>query len=332
MAGRKRLRFIQLGQEATAGQEANATAIWRGTGVMTDETEVQFVEEDVGYLPGTDRTMITKVGGTLELDETPATFEQILYLLDAGVDNVAGVQDGTGPYVYTYTFPETASDTMTIKTYTVEAGDDQQEEQFLYGFVEAFSLGGTAGESLNMSGTFRGRQVATGTKTAALSLVDVEEIPFSKGKLYIDAADTAHGTTQKSNTLLEASLEVDTGWRAVHTGDGNLYFTFLKNVGPEVTLDITFEHDASAVAEIAAWRAETPRLIRLEFTGSTVAGGSTFTAKTLRIDLAGKWETFEALDERDGNDIVTGTFRARYNATSGKFAEIVVANSLSAIT
>lgn len=335
MAGVTKLRFVQLGKEnsGTPGTEVNATAIWRGTGVVTDETEVQFVEENVGYLSGTDRTMITKVGGVLELDDTPATFEQLPYLLDAGVDSVAGVKDGDGSgYVYTYTFPKVASDTATPATYTVEAGDNQQEEQFLYGFVEAFTLSGAAGDALNMSGTFRGRQVATGTKTAALSLPAVEEINFSSGKLYIDAADTAFGTTLKSNTLLEATLEVDTGLRAVHTADGNLYFSFTKNIGAEITLDITFEHDATSVAEKAAWRAETARKIRLIFEGSALTQGTAYSKKTLVIDLVGKWESFESLGDNDGNDTVTGTFRARYNSTATAFAQIVVVNDLTALT
>jgi len=333
MPGITKLSYVQLGKEGTAGSEAAATVIWRGNGAFEDETEVQFVEENVGYLSGVDRTAIYKVGGTLPLEDTPATFEQLPYLLDAGVDSVTGVQDGAGSgYIYTYNFPKTVADTATPATYTCEAGNNQQEEQFLYGFVESFGLSGAAGEALNMNGVFRGRQIATGTKTASLSLVDVEEIAFSNGKLYIDAVDTAFGTTLKSNTLLEATLEVDTGLRAVHTGDGALYFTFTKNVGPEITLDITFEHDTTAVSEKAAWRAETARKLRLIFEGSTFAqAGTAYSKKTLIIDLVGKWETFEAIGDSDGNATVSGTFRARYNSTAAAFAQIVIVNALSAL-
>ncbi len=118
----------------------------------------------------------------------------------------------------------------------------------------------------------------------------------------------------------------------VFTADGALYFTFVKNVGPEVTLDVTFEHDSTATAEIAAYRAAMPRLIRLQWEGTALTTAGDYTYKTLRVDLAGKWDTFQPLGDQDGNDVVTGTFRARYNATAAKFAEmVVVADDMAAL-
>ena len=76
--GVRKLRKIQLGRESTAGTEVDATTLWRGTGTIDDQTEVQIVEENIGYLSGVDRTVIPMVGAALDLDETPATFEQVL--------------------------------------------------------------------------------------------------------------------------------------------------------------------------------------------------------------------------------------------------------------
>lgn len=331
MAGVKPLRKIQLGREGTAGTEANATSIWRGTGGLKDETQVVFPEENVGLLSGTNRAYIPKVGGVLAMDSTPATFEQILHILEAGVLTATPAQDGTGSgYVYAYPLPTTSA--PTIKTYTLEGGDNQQEEQMLYGYVEDFTLAGKAGEALTMAANWRGRQVATGSFTAALSVPTVEEILFSKGKLYIDAAGGTIGSTQKTATLLSATLAVKTGLMAVYTADGSLYFTFVKSVAPEVTLNITFEHDSTSVAEKAAWRAGTGRLVRLLFEGSSLGTpGTTYSKKTLIIDLAGKYETFDALGDQDGNDIVTATFRARYSSTDSLFAEIKVVNELTTV-
>jgi outer membrane protein assembly factor BamB len=128
-----------------------------------------------------------------------------------------------------------------------------------------------------------------------------------------------------------ATLSVTTGWREQFTSDGQLYFTFVKNTGAEVTLEVTFEHDSTAVTEIAAWRAQTQRNVQLKFTGSTIAGGSDFAGKALVINLTGKWERFDKIDERDGNDIVTGTLRMTYNAESGINNAIIVACSLATI-
>ncbi|MBU2249786.1 MAG: hypothetical protein KKD77_23770 [Gammaproteobacteria bacterium] len=329
MAGVKKLRKILLGREQTAGTEANASTYWRGTGTIQENITVEFPEEDVGYLSGLNRTYIPKTEALLELDETPATFEGVLHLLEMGIETVTTATTGGGVQ-YVYDFPTTAANT--IKTYTVEGGDDQQETQFLYGFCQSFSLSGSAGEAVMMAGSIVGRQVATGTFTTNPTMPSQDEILFGKGVLYIDTAGGTQGLTPQTTTFLSFGLEVDTGWRATYTGDGQIYFTFAKNIGPEITLNLEFEHDAFSVAQLAAWRAETAQLIRVQFTGATLTTtGTTYTAKTLRIDLAGSWESFDKLGERDGNDVVAGTFRARYDTTASKFATITDVCNLTAV-
>jgi hypothetical protein len=329
MAGIKALRKLQIGKESTAGTPVAATTVWRGEGTGADNREVVFPAEDVGILGGLDRAFTPKLEASVDMAETPATFEQLPYILEAGIAAETPTQDGAGTgYVYEYAFPTTAQNVP--KTYTIEHGDDQQAEEIEYCHVTELTIAGAAGESLNMSATWKGRQSATTSYTGAVAIPTVEEILFGTGKLYIDPTSTYPATTQKSNTLLNAELAVTTGMQAVYTAD-NLYFSFIKNVMPEITLNITFEHDSTAVAEIAAWRAGTARSVRLEFTGSDLTTGATYDEKKLIIDLVGKWESFEALGEQDGNDIVTGTLRCRYNATAGALGNILVVNELSAL-
>lgn len=326
----KALRKVLIGAETTAGTAVPATTYWRGTGMIEDAREVVFVEEDIGYISGVDRTVVTKYEGRIDLDDTPATYEQLPYILKAGVQTVAATADGAGAgYVADYNFGTTAANT--IQTFTIEGGDDQQAEEIEYGFVEAFAMSGAAGEPVNMNATFVGRQVSLSTFTATASVPTVEEVIFGLGKLYIDAATGTLGTTIKSNTLMGFSLDVDTGWRAVYSADGQLYFGFTKQTMPEITLEVTFEHNSSAVAEKAAWRAQTGRQIRLIFEGSSFTSGTSYSKKTLRIDLAGKWESFDKIDEMDGNDVVTGTFRARYDSDAAIFANIRVVNKLATL-
>ena len=52
---------------------------------MEDQREVVFVEEDVGYISGLDRTNTPKYLAAIEFEEIPATFEQLPYILAAGV-------------------------------------------------------------------------------------------------------------------------------------------------------------------------------------------------------------------------------------------------------
>jgi len=204
-----------------------------------------------------------------------------------------------------------------------------------YSFVQNFNITGSAGEALFVNADWMGRQVSTADFTGAIAIPAVEEILFSKGKLYIDPSTDTIGTSLISNSLLSMDLSVNTGLVPVFTAEGNLYFSFIKTSADEleVLLDITFEHDSNSQAEKVNWRNESARIIRLLFEGSALGTtGTDYGVKSFIIDLAGKWENFEPLDDQDGNDILTGTFRARYNSDAALFGRMTVVNELSALT
>lgn len=330
MAGVKALRKLQLGKETTAGTAVAASAIWRGLGTLEDKSEYVMVPEDVGLLSGTDRQYCAKNLGALGMDDTEATFEQLPYILEAGVKLVnTGVTDtGGSGKVYTYPFATNAQ--PTVRTFTVEGGDDQQAEEMEYAFVDSFKLSGKGGEALKVSANWMGRQISTCNFTGAINLPSVEEAIFSKGVLYIDA--TTIGTTTKSQTLLGFDLDVKTGIQYVFTADGQKYFSLHKAGKSDIVASLTFEHDATSVAEKAAWRAGTRRLIRLNINGSALTTAGTFTYKTLRIDMGGKWLSFDKIGEQDGNDIVTGKFKVAPDTAGAGYCTITVVNENATIT
>jgi len=301
-----------------------ADIVWRGVGSIHDNMDLVFPTEDIGMLVPAGRSYIARYEAGLTLDEVEATFEQLPHLFEMGIESVTPT--GTTSFTYTYVMPFASTDLVAstdLATYTVEAGDNVAEEEFAFGFARSIQLTGSAGQAVMMSAEIVGRQVEPGTFTTGIALQTVEEILFSKGKLYIDNVKAFPATTQISNQLLGMSLSINTGWLPVYTADGALYFSFIKQTTPEVTLQITFEHDTTAVAEKAAWRAQTPRIIRIKFDGSD--------GKSLAIDIAGKWESFDVLGEQDGNDIVSGTFRGTYNATVGGMFQTAITNTLSAL-
>lgn len=331
MPGVKTLRKLQLGSEVTPGTAVAATAIWRGEGVLDDQREVVFPNEDVGFVAPVMRSYIPRISAGLSMPATPLTFEQVGYMLKAGVNNSTGVADGVGSgFIYTFAFPSTAVNTP--QTYTIEGGDDQAVEEMEYSFMTEIGLEGQAGGSWMMSGEWLGRQATTSAFTGAISLPAVEEVLFSKTKLYIDASGGTIGSTPVTGALLSASLRIQTGFQPVWTGDGQLYFASQKQVRPEVLLDLVFEHTSDAVVEKAAWVNETTRLIRLEAEGSALAtSGTTYINHTFRIDLAGRYERFEPLEDEDGDDIYTATFRAGWVAADSLFAEILLVNELTSL-
>jgi len=257
--------------------------------------------------------------------EGEATFEQLPYILMGGVDGAVTPTGASTAKTWTFTFATSAQ--KTPKTYTIEGGDNQQAEEMAYCFVEEFSIEGAVDEAVKVSATWRGRQISPTTFTASLSLPTVEEILTNKFQLWIDNSGGTVGSALKSNTLLSFKLAVKPGLVAGQAADGQLYFSFVKQTAPEVTLEITFEHDGTAVAEKAAWLAQTVRLVRLKGTGSAIGA----TTRSLQIDLAGKWEKFDALEDKDGIDVVTGTLRARWSNADYLFAQVVVVNALASL-
>ena len=320
-----------MGRETTAGTATTATTLWRGMGVLLDARTVEFPEENIGILTGVDRSYTPKLDASISFDSVPATYQQILHILEAGVLTATPTTDGTGSdRIYTYNVATTAA--PTIKTYTLEGGDNQQAEKMEYGFVESFSLEGATGEALMMSADWKGRQITNATYTASIAVPAVEEILFSKGKLYSDTTTSGFGITQLTDTLLAATLEMKTGIIQKWTADGNIYFSFHQFTQPEITLNVTFEHNTNAVAEKTNWRNGTTRALQLLFTGSAfTTAGTTYSVHTLKINLAGKWESFDALGEQDGNDIYDATFRVGYNAQLAQAAQFIVVNQLTAV-
>lgn len=329
MPGITALRRIQIGQMPLNGTTDIPTTYWTGTGVLEDTREVVFPEDNVGIIGGVNRSYTAKLGGEITL-ENAAAFEQLAYVLDSAIHTATPTTDTGSGYIRTYNLQFASTDPISssdIQYLVIEAGDNQQAQIMRSGFVRELTISGSQGEAVMVSAVVEGQEVTTTTFTNGLTVPTVETILTSKGRLWIDPSSDTPGTTQKSATLLSFELAFNpTGWQAIPVGDGNLYFTATKFIGNNPELTITFEHDGSATAEIAAWRAESERVIRLQFTGSALSSAGTYTNKTLLIDLYGKWSDFEALGDQDGNDTVTGVFRVAYSTVANKKGSITLVN------
>lgn len=331
-SGIKQLRQIQLGKEATAGTATTATTRWRGLGAFEDNREVVFPEEYIGIIGGGDRSYIAKSSGSFKMDDTDATFEQLPHLLIASVANTtAGVQQGTSSgYLYTYNIPTTTA--PTIQTYTIRAGDDLQAEIMKYSFVKSFSLKGQAGEALMMSAEWMGRAITTGAYSTGVSVPDVETILSNKALLSIDPVSGTYGgatLVTDTNTMIACEINFEDmimpKWVMRPHGDDQASFAFHYAGNRKISGSVTFEHNADATTEKEAFRNQTPRLFRFFFYGSDLStAGVAHTKKTLIVDLPIKYESFDSLDDIDGNSIIKANFVSKYNATVGNAGKVLV--------
>ncbi len=328
MPGVKPLRRIQLGLETTAGTAVVATTLWRGNGVLDETSEITAVEEDVGLLLATHRSYIAQKGGELTMEDTPATFEQLPYILAAAVESVVtGATDGTqgSGKIYQYDWGTNAA--QTVKTLTVEMGDDQRVDEMEYAHVFEFALSGAAGEALMMSATWQGRQVVDAEFTTGVTIPTVEEILFQKGTVKIDDTGGTIGTTLKTATVLGFTMNARTGNVPIHAADGNLYFTSIKNTGGEITGELTFEHDATGEAELGKARTEALRLMRLLFQGSALSTpGTAYTYKTLKIDMTIQYTELPPISDQDNNDTIVLPYRGVWSVADAIAPQIIVVN------
>lgn len=333
MAGSRALRKLQIGAEPSnaKGTNVDATTIWRGMGTIKDNREIIFPEEDVGILGGTDRNYEARRWSELAMSAVEATFEQLPYVFMAGIELTTASADTNGSG-YIWTWGASVTSQNTTRTYSIEGGDDQQAEEFSYGFVSSFNLSGDGQGALMMATDWVGQSTTNSTFKTGLSIPSVEEILVNNAVLYIDDAGTAVGTTTKSATLFGIDLSWDTGLQEYWAVDGSKEFSLIKFTSDEIILNMTYEHNATAVLEKAKYRDQSTRLVRLKFEGSDwTTEGTTYAKQTMIIDLAGVYEDWSSLEDQDGNDVVTVTLRGRYSQTDALKAEIIVANLLDAL-
>lgn len=333
--GIEALDQVQIGAESTAGTAATPTTNWRGMGVIQDNSVIEFLEEHTGRAGGNLRTRKPATGGEIPL-EGGFTFEQGGYVFQSGFYSTTPTTDASSAQIWTWTVQTASTDPIEstdLQTYTIRAGDNQQAEQMNYCFTREFTLSGRVGEGVDINATLEGRTVSTTDFETGLSIPTVEDVLFTNGTLYLDSS-TDIGVTSVSQTLFAMDLNVTTGWKAYRAAEGRLDFSFAKWTGSEIVLNLTFEHNSSAVAEKSNWRNETERALRLSFTGSalsTTDAGATYDKKTFIVDLWGKWESFEALNAEDGNNHVTGVFRAGYSTSGANKARFILVNELGSL-
>jgi hypothetical protein len=333
MAGRRALRKVQLGRETTAGTNVAATSVWRGTGTILDTRAQQRVSQDVGIIGGTDEVNQTMLGGTLNVSQTPATFEQFLHILEMSVKTATPAADGVGTdFIYTYAMPTTSPNT--IKTYSIEGGDDTQAEEMSYCFVKDWTLSGNGRTAWQLAANIQGREVTNTTFTGALVLPTVNYMNFGLSKVYIDVIGGTYGSTIKSSTLRGANIKYMSGIEAKDTADGRLDFSFAQT-GQDYQLSgqLEFEHDSIALANKVDWRAMTARKLQIKIEGTTAFAtpGTAYSVPTCILNLPLRWSNFEKIGEANGNDIVTGSFFSAYNVTAAVGPVVIVAAELATV-
>jgi hypothetical protein len=331
--GIKRFDRIQLGKETTSGTLVPATTRWRGTGAaLEDQRKLEIIDEMVGYMGGVDRTIITQNMGGLTLSPTPATPEQFQYLWAMAMGGpTTGAADGAGTdKVYANTIPTTAN--VTLKSYSLEGGDDKEQESAAYAVCKSITLEGKAGESAKMSGVLLTRGVNVLGGFTSVVLPAVSELPTSQGKVYLDVIGGTAGTTQIASQIMGFKLQYDFMVIPKPTMDGSLDWTFAVLTDWKISGEITFEHDTAVLRSggaIGDFVTQTAKILQLKLLGIAVGTpGTTYSNRQIVATHPIKWLNPPPLSDVSGNNTIVMKFQSRNNLTFGGAGSVVVVNEL----
>ena len=325
-------RLVQMGTETTEGSPVVATVIYRGMAMAEDQSEITVVNEGHGRRIPLAHTYIPFGEVVVEFEETEATFEQLGYWFEAGVElctTVGGDTGGAG-HIYQYDLSDTSD--STVRTYTVETGNQQESNEVNGAFVESFTLSGAAGEAWKVSGTWRGWSMTDCAFTdLSGSVPDVEQCLFNKTTFSIDDSGGTIGGSDKTSTIIGFELNAENLQKGIRAAAGLSTISGRRTGPAEITGSITMLHDDVGEAEIAKAQAQSIRLLQLECLGAALTtAGSSYTYKTLKGTLAIQYTSIPTLDEDDGDDTVTLEWRQVYSTSLGW--QTIIVNELAALT
>lgn len=263
------------------------------------------------------------------------TFENADYVFSSGIrkDPTTATVQTTGTQ-RTYGPPlEGAINTPFFDT--VLAGDNSTPGSgkgyaMLDSFIPNFEISAARGDYTKVSGTWSGHTLAALTSPQYANITNVRlggtSIPAWLWKIYID--DFAGGPTLKTGTLIDWSFKYNSAFHHKKFQDGQISPTSWGQGRPEATLDMTFEQNATALAEYAKFVAGTTRTIQLAATGPTIGAGAA--KKTIFLTLSGYYTSFDKPGDSDGNTTIACSFKA--TEISGSPGSSLTASTITGVT
>ena len=319
-------QHVQVGLETTEGlavpanRQLQAMSIALSPQIETRRFRPTGTKVDTLVVPGKDWTQGDLSG--------IATYDEILYPL-AGALVAPAAPTVTGTTGQRWTFDPSATTEDTVATLTVEQGSALRAHRAAGGILTDFGLSWTR-DSVDLSGTLMAQQFGDGVAlTATPTSVPLVPVLPKDISVYADPTAAALGTTKLPRAL---SGEFAMGGRfgALWTLNAALpSYAAHVETEPDFTLKLLLEADATGMDFLAKLRAGSSTFVRIEAVGGVIgAGPATY---RLTWDMALKVEAIDSLDDSDGVYAIGLTMRSIFDATWGRFMQVEVVNSTTAL-
>lgn len=323
----KALRLLQIGKEATPGDEVDATARLIGDGHLVDLSAALRPERDYGTLSAVEPPVIVGLGSGIPDFSAEASFEQILYPLMC-LDEVTGVSGNGSPYTYTFDSPDTLDPdgaTFTLEAVAYDGAGNIEQFTAPYALITEFGLSAAFGDNFTeMTANWVARSITAKAPTADPGLPVRNLMPAELWTVKL--ADTQAGLAGASalaGIVNSFGLSLTGPYRTKRRLGGSLEFAGRALVPTQMTLTLASDLIASIEAERLNFRTPAARFIRL---GCTLGAN-----QIIQIDLAAHLLTPPTVGEEEQQETREFTYTSFRDATWGQAWQIAVTNELAAL-
>ena len=314
------LSSLQFGLQGTLDIPVAATWKWDGKGKLKFDDEI-VVEEYLTGEPGgaVEDVHIRGTGSTLTLDDTPISFQSLVYMLNSSIKAFAGATTA-----FDFAYPtSTTLNAIAMNTWEVSLAGQMTalDYEIPNAFLPTWAIHGDAdanGGQIFFNGVVKGGKAVASTKTNSLTfLAGREMMNLRAASVDFNAVGTAFGAgtiaTPTVGTVKAFSLEQQRMFLPGYYADAraNKDFGVIEG-GSDYILKgkITALLNDTMIAQVAAARAGTPITFQM-----VVPGAATVKAD-FRLPLV--WtSTPEILsEEKEGLVMVSFDYQSRYMRTT----------------
>jgi hypothetical protein len=244
----------------------------------------------------------------------------------SGTPATGGTSASATAFVWSFTPSNAAADVPV--SFSIEQGDATRTHHAAGNIGRDFEL--TLSRAANsFSGVLFGQRFADGTVDLTAGATTLAKVPILPGQvdIYSDPTAGAIGSTKLLRDFV-ATLRVQNKYGPVWPLNSALTsWAAPVDLRPTVELELQVAADAEGMAFVDSLRNTATSYIRLQATGATIAGTSSY---RMRID--GAYQVVQAPDPNDMEGVyaMTWVLAAVYDATLTKAISIEIVNAMSA--
>ena len=312
-----------MGAESTAGTAVAASKRILGFSelILKEEIPVKSVKSQGRKLStGTQRGMehtTASYSGALDYNYLPLVLDSML-----GAASV--VASGTGNVIKTRTYAPSDTNPLTPKSYTFEVGSSKGAEKVAYGMFTGISIKLSQEEATVQGSIIGGKLIQSASMTA---LTGADEIPTKAvnevGVAWYISTDGTSFT--QLNDVIEGEIKIDGMWApSFHQTDATETYDRVKELGPTVMANVTFENGSESETLVSQIRTNTKVWLRFKVLGPVIDTGA--------HKIQGTFPMYVVKPDRgDKNDVVGNTIEFDGAHDTSSMFEIVIVNTLATL-